>query len=268
MATSLNSSAARVLYERLVAVAAGAITTPIVRVHTGLGGYLVANGANATAYSGHAGPLFYMEGDVSGNSTASGMGVVVLLSPLRIVENTAIAGTPAVGDALYLTDAGIVDNVPGTAARRVGTVLAIPAPRSVTWLFDGSIGGSYFSETQYSLDALKGVSVLKGQLQIQVREVTIEDGATGVARPTDCVVAVLRTAVAGAARTLSMPSAPAQGQLLIIKDADASAAASNIIIDGNGYLMDGDATATLNTASMSSTLVFSGTRWLRTSLFV
>lgn len=268
MATSLNSSAARVPYERLVAVAAGAITTPIVRATTGAVGYLVVNGANAAAYSGHAGPLFYMEGDVAGNSTASGMGVSVLVSPLRIVENTAIAGTPVLGEALYLTDAGIVDNVPGLTSRRVGTVLAIPAPRSVTWLFDGSIGGSYFSETQYALNALKGVSVLQGQLQIQVREVTIADGAVGSVRPTDCVVAVLRTAVAGAARTLMLPSAPARGQFLIIKDADASAATSNIIIDGNGYLMDGDATATLNTAGVSGTLVFSGTRWLRTALLM
>lgn len=268
MATSLNSSAARILYERLVAVAAGAITTPVVRVHTGLGGYLIVNGANATAYSAHEGPLFYMEGDVEGNSTASGTGVPVLVSPLRIVENTAIAGLPVVGEALYLTDAGVVDNTPGTTSRRVGTVLAIPAPRSVTWLFDGSIGSSYFSETQYSLDALKGLSVLNGQLQIQVREVTIADGATGTARATDCMVAVLRSAVAGAARTLQLPSTPALGQWLIIKDADASAAASNIIIDGNGYLMDGDATATLNTAGISGSLVFSGTRWLRTALLV
>lgn len=267
MAILLNSGVDRIPYERLVGIAAAAISTPIVRAATGVANYLTVVGATAASYGTNAGPLFYMEGDIAGNSTAAGMGVIVLLSPLRIVKNTSIAGTPSVGGALYLTDAGVVDSVPGTIPRRVGTVLAIPAPRSVTWLFDGSIGGSYFSETEQALDALKGISVLHGQLQLRVREVTIEDGASAAVTAEDCALAVLRDPVTGSARTLTLPATPAQGQLLIVKDADASAGASNIVLDGNGYLLDGDATTTLTANGSSRTLLFSGSRWLYVGIF-
>src|SRR5882672_5991318 len=46
-------------------------------------------------------------------------------------------------------------------------------------------------------------------------------------------------------RTVTLPAAPTTGQEVVVKDADGSLAAHNIIINGNGKLIDGAATYTM-----------------------
>lgn len=269
MAVALSSLASRDLQGNITALAAGALSTRILRIAGGASGVLLVAGANATTVASQQGPLFYLSEAVKGGSTAL-LGEAVQVSALRAITDATVCTNPVLaGQPMYLTDAGAVDNVAGTIPRRVGTVLAVidAGARTVTWLFDGSLASKHLTEETGGTAFLAGLSVLNGQLQLRVREVTIADGDTAAATATDCVVAILRSPVAGAARTLTLPATPSQGQLLIVKDADASAVASNIVLDGNGYLMDGDATATLNVNGVSGTLVFSGSRWLRTVLF-
>jgi hypothetical protein len=66
-------------------------------------------------------------------------------------------------------------------------------------------------------------------------------------------------------RTVSLPAAPSTGQEVVVKDADGSLAAHNIVVDGNGKLIDGAATYTLNLVQDglkgSLTVIYNGTSW-------
>jgi len=268
---SVNSSALdRNMQGNITALAAGAITNRIVRVPAGASGVVLAFGANAATAAAQLGPLFYLSGVVKGGVTAI-LGDALSISPLRaITDATACTDPVVVGQALYLTNAGGVDNVPGTIPRKVGTVLSVidAGARTVTWLFDGSLAGKQLVEESDGTTFLSGLFLKYGHLRLHTREETITDGNVAPypeITPQDCVVSILRSAVAGAARHIDMPTTPLLGQVVILKDADASAAASNIVIHGNGYDLDGDPDVTWNTNGTWGILVFNGTRWLRVS---
>lgn len=264
-----SSQLIRDLQGNITAFAGGAITTRILRVAGGLSGVLLMGPATAATVAAQQGPLFYLSEAVKGGTTAV-LGDTLQVSSLRAITDATVCTDPVLaGQPLYLTDVGTVDNVAGTIPRRVGTVLAVidAGARTVTWLFDGSLASKHLIEETGGTAFLAGLSVLNGQLQLRVREVTIEDGASAAVTAEDCALAVLRDPVAGSARTLTLPATPAQGQLLIVKDADASAGASSIVLDGNGYLLDGDATTTLTANGSSRTLLFSGSRWLYVGIF-
>jgi hypothetical protein len=72
---------------------------------------------------------------------------------------------------------------------------------------------------------------------------------------TDAIIGVTSTA---AARTITMPLAPTVGQIWTIKDESGGAAAFNITVAGNGWLIDGAATFLINTNYGSVDLYFSG----------
>lgn len=66
-------------------------------------------------------------------------------------------------------------------------------------------------------------------------------------------------------RSAILPVAPTTGQEVVVKDADGSLAAHNIIVDGNGKLIDGFTTYTMSAfplgAKGSVTLIYNGTSW-------
>lgn len=268
---SVNSSALdRNMQGNITALAAGAISNRIVRVPAGASGVALAFGANASTVNAQLGPLYYLSGAVKGGVTAI-LGDALAISPLRAVTDANACTDPVVvGQALYLTDAGGVDNIPGTIPRKVGTVLSVidAGARTVTWLFDGSLAGKQMVEESNGTTFLSGLFIKNGHLRLKTRDVTIVDGNIAPypeVSQQDCVVCILRSAVAGASRHLNMPASPLLGQVIVLKDADASAAASNILIHGNGYDLDGDPTVTWNTNGSWGIVIFNGTRWIRVS---
>lgn len=270
MSTARGSSIPRDFLGGVVALAGAAIATRIVRVFGGVVNVLLVTEAKADTFSNQFGPLYYLDGAMDGGTVAA-LGEAVLVSTKRVVTTATVCTDPVVvGQPIYLTDTGNVDNVAGSVPRRVGTVLTTidPGARTVTWLFDGEPASKHLVEESTGLKLLTGLNLAYGQLQLNVREETIADGNIApypeVAQ-TDSIVAILRSAVAGAARHINMPTTPLVGQVVMLKDADASAAASNIVIHGNGYQLDGDPDVTWNTNGTWGILVFSGTRWLRMS---
>ena len=254
----------------IVALAGADISTRIVRVPGGATNVLLVTEAKADTWANQYGPLYYLDTSMTGNATAL-MFEAVLVSPMRVVTTATACTNPiVVGQPLYLTDLGGVDNVAGTIPRKIGVVLSVldPGERTVTWLFDGALASKHLVEETTGVKLLSGLNLANGQLQLKVREETIADGNVAPypeVGQDDCLVAILRSAVAGAARHINMPTTPLLGQVVMLKDADASAAASNIIIHGNGYQLEGDPDVTWNTNGSWGIVVFSGTRWLRVS---
>jgi len=66
-------------------------------------------------------------------------------------------------------------------------------------------------------------------------------------------------------RTVTLPAAPATGQIVAVKDEDGSLAAHSIIIAGNGNTIDGAASYTMTAAQNgvkgSISLLFDGVAW-------
>lgn len=270
MPVARSSYVQRDLVGGITAFAGEAITTKIVRIQAGISNAAIAVTARSNTLGNQYGPLYYLDTVLLGTATAA-FGDTLRLSPLCVVTTAAAVTDPiVVGQPLYLTDLGGVDNVAGTIPRKIGVVLSTvdPGARTVTWLFDGALASKHLVEETTGVKLLSGLNLANGQLQLKVREETIADGNVAPypeVRQDDCVVAILRSAVAGAARHIDMPTTPLLGQVVTLKDADASAAASNIVIHGNGYQLDGDPDVTWNTNGTWMILVFSGTRWLRMS---
>jgi len=270
MSVSNSSSLVRDLQGNITALAGNTITNKVVRIPVGVTGVGLALSANASTFANQFGPLYYLSAVMSGAATAV-LGDALALSPLRVVTEASACTNPVlVGQPLYLTNAGAVDNIPGTVPRKVGTVLAVidAGARTVTWLFDGALASKQMVEELTGITFLSGLFLQNGHLRLHTRDETIADGNIAPypeVTQQDCVVSILRSAVAGAARHINMPATPLLGQVIVLKDADASAAASNIVIHGNGYDLDGDPTVTWNTNGSWGIVIFNGTRWIRVS---
>ena len=270
MPVARSSYVQRDLVGGITAFAGEAITTKIVRIQAGISNVAIAVTARSNTLGNQYGPLYYLDTVLLGTATAA-LGDALRLSPLCVVTTAAAVTDPVVvGQPLYLTDLGGVDNVAGTVPRKIGVVLSVidPGARTVTWLFDGALASKHLVEETTGVKLLSGLNLTSGQLQLKVREEIIEDGNIAPypeVQPTDCVVAILRSAVAGSARHINMPADPLDGHVVILKDADMTAAASNIHIHGNGYDLDDDPDVIWSSAGTWVMFVFSGTRWLRMS---
>lgn len=65
----------------------------------------------------------------------------------------------------------------------------------------------------------------------------------------------------GAATTVTLPTAPNTGRMLIVKDGKGDAAANNITVDGNGKTIDGAGTKVISTNYDLRRLVYNGSEW-------
>lgn len=222
-------------YLEISASAAEALPTKVVRIALGISGLLYAWQAKSDTFLHQRGPLFYMDGSMVGTSTAL-INEPITCSPLRIVENTAVLGTPVIGGPVYLDDAGGFDVVPGTVPCRVGTVLLIPAVRVVTWLFDGAMASKHWEELEEAVVATRPMA-----LRLSSEEFTIADN-NAPAYPeiamTTSVAVVLQGAVGPGPRNIDLPPSPVEGQLLYVKDGSGTAAVSLIRVHGNGNLFE------------------------------
>jgi len=80
-----------------------------------------------------------------------------------------------------------------------------------------------------------------------------------IALTTDYIISVGTLA---SSITITLPASPATGKSYIIKDANGSASAYNIIINGNGKLIDTISTYTISTNYSAVNLVYNGTKWM------
>lgn len=236
MATARHSLVQQQSYLAVSALAAEALPTKAVRIALGAAGIYFAFQAKADTFLHQRGPLFYMDGALSGTSTAL-INEPLTCSPMRIVENTAVLGTPVIGGPVYLDDAGGFDVVPGTIPCRVGTVLFVPAVRVVTWLFDGAMVSKHWEELAAAVVPVRPLAA-----RVSSEEFTIADN-NAPAYPeiamTTTVAVVLQGAVAPGPRNISLPANPVEGQMVYVKDGSGTAAVSLIRVHGNGNLFEG-----------------------------
>ena len=247
MAIARHSLATQQYYSSFIGIAAAAITTPIVRVAGGVLSYLALGPAHTTTIADQFGPLFYMEGDLAGATTASGIGDPVVVSPLRVVTDALTCTDPVVvKDPLYLQADGSVDNVPGTIRRQVGTILQVidAGARTVTWLFDGSNAAKYWEENDAALVPLAPVA-----LRISSEEFTIAAGNIApypTIADTTGVAVVLLSAVAAGLLNINLPPNPVESQMVYVKDGSGNAAVNNIRVHGNGNTFEATATTEID----------------------
>lgn len=247
MATARHSLAQQQYYSSFIAIAAAAIATPVVRVAGGVASYLLMAQAHTTAFADQFGPLFYLEGDLAGNATASGIGDVIIVSPLRVVTTALTCSDPVVAnDPLYLQADGSVDNVPGTIVRQIGTILTVidAGARTVTWLFDGTKTSKYWQENAAALIPLQPVAA-----RVSYEEFTIAAGNIApypTIADTTVVAVVLLSAVAAGLLNINLPPNPVEGQMVYVKDGSGNAAVNNIRVHGNGNTFEATATTEID----------------------
>ncbi len=65
----------------------------------------------------------------------------------------------------------------------------------------------------------------------------------------------------GGAATVALPGDPFDGDVVVFKDSEGTAASNGYTIDGNGKSIDADTSIEVTTPYLSYTLVYDGTRW-------
>ncbi len=94
---------------------------------------------------------------------------------------------------------------------------------------------------------------------VQVKMTTVQIGSSYAASVGDYVILVNK--VTGSATTISLPSSPAAGQLMTIKDAKGDAATNAITISPTGGTIDGASSATISTNYGVLRLIYNGSQW-------
>jgi DUF4097 and DUF4098 domain-containing protein YvlB len=93
----------------------------------------------------------------------------------------------------------------------------------------------------------------------EVMKVTsVTASGTYVATANDCVILVNKT-VAGTS-TVTLPSGPLQGRMIVVKDARGDATANPVTVSG-AQTIDGLSSTSLSANYAGITLVFSGVQW-------
>lgn len=176
------------------------------------------------------GPLGIVVSALDGTA-AYGAGDWIRVLWSGLVDTTPV-GAPAAGDPAYLTDAGIVTEVPGTFRRQVG-VYRSPA---------GTVDFNGLTESRLE-DAVTAVGssdqnlYLLNGLRSAVSTVPLAGGAS-VALDVNKLLHVVNWTGGAGALTVDLPIAPAGGEVYIIKDGSGTAAGNNVIVNGNGNPVD------------------------------
>jgi len=90
-------------------------------------------------------------------------------------------------------------------------------------------------------------------------------GASYTAKDRDAIILVYTVSSPGS-RTVLLPTNPAHGRMITVKDAGGYAATQNITVNpGTGKTIDGDLLDTLDAAWVSTAYVFSSGEWFKIS---
>lgn len=226
--------------------------------------------------------LGFHRGSLSaGAATAAGdYGVVTLRGVLRITDTW---GGIANGDLFYVSDLGALSPTAGTTPRVVaqaligsfvgvgayldiwfdGTALSpvqsFPATSTDTYL-PQMWGANMLKDSSLSQDATGAIRFQRG-LCFNPGVKTVADGASETLTAGSAYWRIYRGAAGVPGRTVVLPTRPADGTVLIIADADGSAAASNIalqVADGS-HIQNAGAPFNLTVANRVISLCYNDT---------
>jgi hypothetical protein len=226
--------------------AVAAASDPAVR--SGLLGVRVANANIQIEVDGQLG-LFLGTTATRGNAVALDKGTVLLWG-----FYSGLTGAPALGAPVFVGDTGSITLVPGTYVRQVGEVVAINAGAGTyDILFTGGqvrpvqsfdttstaktlpiFTSPYLLTNSYVTQDVNDSLTLGKGLRLASVSLTVNDGATSVLTKAYTHIRVFRGTVVPSARNIELPARPNDGFVIIIKDADNSAAASNINVTTSG----------------------------------
>jgi len=213
------------------------------------GGLPVIRIANASTQTRVDGQLAYHMGTTAASANAIALDNCTVMTHGLI---TGLAGAPTIGDPVFVDDTGIPSLVAGTYIRQIGEVLAV-AGGFYSFLFSGgqvrpfqSFSGTSTADTlpiftspyvvrnsYVTQDANDSLTLGKG-LRVASRTLVINDGATVILDKAFTNIRIERGTVTPAARNVQLPGRPNDGFVIVIKDADNSAGASNINITTSG----------------------------------
>lgn len=180
---------------------------------------------------------------LSASSTVSGAGFsTYLASPPAIGGSSAAAGS--------FTTLSASSTVSGTG---FSTYLASPPAIGGTV----AAAGAFTTLNASSNTMISGTTTLSGALISGVRVITIAGAVTVLS--TDRYVVINKGTPATTAVTL--PSSPATGLIINIKDGAGNSASFNITVSAASGNIDGAATNVLNTNFASVDYIFNGTQW-------
>lgn len=84
--------------------------------------------------------------------------------------------------------------------------------------------------------------------------------------PNGCTIrSIDHVILVGAGRSINLPASPVQGQEHILKDYSGGASLLSITVSGNGKLIDGNATASINTDYGALTFIYGAAGWNTTA---
>ena len=118
-----------------------------------------------------------------------------------------------------------------------------------------TLSGTFASLT--GNNTFTGSNFFEGAIGFNTRVVTAAGAVT--MSSTDIVIIVNKTV--GAATTVTLVASPATDRVIWVKDGRGDALTNPITIDGNGKLIDGQATLVIFTNYQRALLVYNGNEW-------
>ena len=127
--------------------------------------------------------------------------------------------------------------------------------------FDGTTG-KVIQNSSATLDdngniTTNGGISLAGYLRRNVRIVTVAGPVTGLV--SDDLILINKTV--GASTTVTLPSSPVTGQLIVVKDAKGDAFTNNITVNPSAGTIDGLSSFILTQNYQALTFIYNGTEW-------
>lgn len=233
-----------------------------------------------------AGPLYLVRGSLNGAAIANGSKVAVV----AVGVIAGLAGVPADGAAVYVSDAGAPALTAGTTSRVIGTATA-PSGGFYVLSFNGAKGAAAatptgtanriakfdnagnltqagnITEDNTSSIAIfgRGIRLDDGQLIIDGNEQALDGGASYNVPDLTASLEIRWTGGGAGNRVINLPAAPTAGRIIFIMDADGSALANNITIVGKsggvGLQIEGADTMLMTANWASGVLLALRDRW-------
>jgi predicted RecA/RadA family phage recombinase len=228
-----------------------------------IGQELFIRAKNSGASTIENGTVVYITGSDIGNPT---------INPARASENDGDKVTKVIGitteditagDTGFVTTVGIVRDLNTTGFTAGDTV----------YLSTSAFGQLTTTKPVYpdyviEIGVVTKIDSTNGQILVKVSNLSQIANIRGVEEKNAPFTASTRTDVISAvgSGTYYLPPSPLKGQEITVIDKDGDSETWNIIIDGNGKLINGDTQAILNSNYGSMTFVYDGDNWFATTI--
>ena len=232
-----------------------------------------------------AGPLYLVRGSLNGAAIINGSKVAAV----TVGAVAGLAGAPADGASVYVSDAGLPALTAGTNSRVIGVATA-PGGGTYVLSFNGAKGagatptgtanriakfdnagnltqaGNITEDNTSSIAIFgRGIRLDDGQLIIDGNEQTLDGGASYAVPDLTTSLEIRWTGVGVGNRVINLPAAPTAGRVICVMDADGSAVANNITIVGKsggvGLQIEGADTMVMSANWSSGVLLALRDRW-------